>query len=350
MCTAPGAPLELKTITLPPLKETQVQVDIEMCGLCHTDIHMQDNDWGISNYPMVPGHEGVGFVSVVGSAVHHLKVGDRVGIAWMRDSCNDCGNCKVGRENICLKGYQGTFLSSNAGCWGKENCSELGCFSKVVHVEEKFAFKIPDIMPSPMAASLLCGGGTVWEPVCDYVTPGSKVGVISIGGLGTTAIKLAHIVGGDVVAFSSSANKEAAVREIGATGFVVTSDKEAMAAATGTLDVIIDTCPANSDVASLMDLLKFNGTYVRVGIPPAADQSFSYKWIPLIFTQKKIAGSIVTGSERSNSLFSTAAAHWDLMKESDDWKVEVVPFEEINEAMHKLKSRTNKGYRYILKW
>jgi len=228
-------------------------------------------------------------VSVVGSAVRHLKVGDRVGIAWMRDSRNDCANCKVGLESICLKCYQGTFLSSNAGCWGKENCSELGCFSKVVHVEEKFAFKvrrlisipmfrvksssnevrsvislffynhqiqIPDIMPSPMAASLLCGGGTVWEPVCDYVKPGSKVGVISIGGLGTTAIKLAHIVGGDVVAFSSSANKEAAVREIGATGFVVTSDKEAMAAATGTLDVIIDTCPANSDVASLMDLLK----------------------------------------------------------------------------------------------
>mmetsp|Transcript_15471 Transcript_15471/g.22051 ORF Transcript_15471/g.22051 Transcript_15471/m.22051 type:complete len:245 (+) Transcript_15471:86-820(+) len=142
MCTAPGAPLELKTITLPPLKETQVQVDIEMCGLCHTDIHMQDNDWGISNYPMVPGHEGVGFVSVVGSAVHHLKVGDRVGIAWMRDSCNDCGNCKVGRENICLKGYQGTFLSSSAGCWGTEKFSELGCFSKVVRVEEKFAFKV----------------------------------------------------------------------------------------------------------------------------------------------------------------------------------------------------------------
>jgi len=143
MCTAPGAPLELKTITLPPLKETQVQVDIEMCGLCHTDCHMQDNDWGISNCPIVPGHDAaVGFVSVVGSAVRHLKVGDRVGIAWMRDSRNDCANCKVGLESICLKCYQGTFLSSSAGCWGTEKFSELGCFSKVVRVEEKFAFKV----------------------------------------------------------------------------------------------------------------------------------------------------------------------------------------------------------------
>jgi uncharacterized zinc-type alcohol dehydrogenase-like protein len=203
VCPEEGAKLVVKDIVLPPLTASQVEVDMEKCGLCHTDIHMRDNDWGVSNYPVVLGHEGIGKVRKVGDNVKKLKVGDIVGITWIRDSCGSCKYCFCGRENICLKGYQGLYLGNNAGCWGKVAFNEHGgCFSKVMRIEERFAIKVPDQLPAECACPLMCGGGTVYEPICDYVIPGqTNVGVIGIGGLGTAALKLAKLHGGLVTAF-----------------------------------------------------------------------------------------------------------------------------------------------------
>mmetsp|Transcript_28103 Transcript_28103/g.74183 ORF Transcript_28103/g.74183 Transcript_28103/m.74183 type:complete len:403 (-) Transcript_28103:588-1796(-) len=347
-----GQDLVLQKITLPPLTSSQVELDMELCGLCHTDIHMKNNDWGISNFPLVPGHEGVGVVRKVGSDVRALKIGDRVGVSWIRDSCRTCPACRVGRENLCRQGYQGTFLASNAGMWGKEAFNEHGgCFSKVMRVEEKWAIKIPDQLPSASAAPLMCGGGTVFEPIADYVKVGSKVGIIGIGGLGTCAVKLARLCGASVTAFSHSPDKEPAVRKAGARGFVNLNKKEEVIQAAGSMDLLIDTTPVNQPVAPYLDLLRLDGVYCRVGIPATGDQSINYSWIPLIFTQKKIVGSIVSGSQRMATMLQLAADNSEFMVEDDEeWSVQEVPFSQVNDAMKKLLSQGNAGWRYVLRW
>eukprot|EP00965_Chrysotila_dentata_P080726 2663763-Pleurochrysis_carterae.AAC.1 len=181
ICKSKGASLELGTVTLPALSATQVQIEMEACGLCHTDIHMIENDWGIADYPLVPGHEGYGTVVKTGSSVKGLKMGDKVGVGWIRDSCGACDNCGCGRENICEAGYQGTYLAgSAAGLWGKNPSNEFGCFSKVMRVEEKFAFKIPETISPLVACPLLCAGGTVFEPIEDYVKPVKPLSMLDI--------------------------------------------------------------------------------------------------------------------------------------------------------------------------
>ncbi|CAM9142516.1 unnamed protein product [Chrysoparadoxa australica] len=322
------------------------------CGLCHTEIHMRDNDWGSSNFPMVPGHEGVGVIQAVGSAAHLHAVGDKVGVGWARDSCGSCSNCMLGRENLCLKGYQGTFLGAGAGCWGKEPHNEHGgCFSKVMRVNEKFVFAIPEGIPAEVAAPLLCGGTTVWEPICDYVKPGTKMGVISVGGLGTEAIKLASTVGAVVTAFSRTPAKKEGALQCGANSFVIQTDDDQMEAAKGTLDFILDTCPVNTDLSTMLDLLQFGGTYCRVGLPPATNSGFSYDIIPLVFQAKKIAGSVICGSSRTKSMFEVVAANKKRMVEDlPTFSVVRMPFDQVNEAMDKLTSEKLEGYRIVLFW
>mmetsp|Transcript_18355 Transcript_18355/g.22784 ORF Transcript_18355/g.22784 Transcript_18355/m.22784 type:complete len:371 (-) Transcript_18355:126-1238(-) len=351
---AKGEKLILKEITLPAMTASQVELDIEYCGLCHTDIHMRDNDWGISNYPMVPGHEGIGTVRRVGDACRILKVGDRVGITWARDSCLSCDRCFAGRENICVKGYQGTYLSSAAGPWGKEAYNEHGgCFSKKMRIEERFAIKLPENLKPEVACPLICGGGTVFETIVDYVESGTRVGVASIGGLGTAAIKFAKSFGGHVTALSRSDAKRDKALGVGADAYAgVLGNVEAMNAMAGSFDVIIDTSPVNADVGPFMTMLKFGGTYCRVGIPAANNMTFSFDYIPLIFTQKKIAGSIVTGTRRMARMLQLAADEPAVYEQdSEDWCTEVASFHDINEIMDKLQSqKTGNIYRYLLKW
>lgn len=353
VCEAQGKPFVLKEITLPPMKETMVECDLLYCGLCHTDIHMRDNDWGISNFPMVAGHEGIGKVRKVGSCVKTLQIGDVVGITWIRDSCASCKYCRQGRENICESGYKGTFLGTAAGPWGVAGTNEYGgCFSKVMRIEEKFAFKLPEGLPAEVACPLICGGGTVFEAVVDYVECGTRVGVASIGGLGTAAIKFAKSFGAHVTALSRGDAKKEKCLGVGADEYSgCLGNTDAMAAMAGKFDLIIDTSPINADVAGYMGMLKFNGTYCRVGIPEATNQTFQFDYIPLIFTQKKIAGSIVTGSDNMTRMLQLAKDQLDVYKDKEEWTTEVVPFEKVNEAMDKLKDGKNgNAYRYLLKW
>ncbi len=341
VCPSQGAELELREIELPPLKPHEVQIEISHCGLCHTDIHMRDNDWGISNYPLVAGHEGLGHISAVGDQVRSLRVGDRVGVGWLRDSCGGCRNCRRGRDNLCETGYQGTYLSSNAGIWGKEAHNEHGCFARIVQLPERFAFKIPEDMAPEVAAPLLCAGITVWEPIAEYVRPNTRVGIVSLGGLGHMAVKFALAVGAEVWVLSSSTSKEARSKALGVHHFVHTADPEALKAHAGELDVIIDTCPVAQDIAPYMATLALGGTYCKVGIPPA---SFHYDFIPLIFTQKKIAGSVVSGSRRTQEMLALASHH------GVHCDVEVMEFDQINEAMARLLRGDNQQFRIVLKW
>ncbi len=252
----------------------------------------------------------------------------------------------------CDKGYQGTFLGAHAGSKVPHN-EHGGCFSKIMRVEERFVMKIPDCIPMPIAAPLMCGGNTVFEPICDYVQPGSHVAVASIGGLGTLAIKLAKAYGGHVTALSRNEAKREKCLSVGAKEFYAClGNTDKMKELSGKFDLIIDTSPANAELAPYMDMLKFNGVYCRVGIPQATDQDFTYSYIPLIFTEKKIAGSVVTGTLRAKKMLDIVADDPDtFVKEPSDWNVSVVPFAQINEMMDNLVSGKNtSNYRYVLEW
>lgn len=330
-----------------------VEVEIIMNGLCHTDIHMRDNDWGLSDFPFCAGHEGVARVRRIGYVVRNLKVDDRVALAWIRDSCRMCDACMLGRENICEHGYQGLYMGKSAGAAGKSKLrynEHGGCFARIQRIEERFAIKIPDNVPSEIACPLLCGGGTVYEPLCDYGGPNVKVGIGSIGGLGTAGIKLGRLRGCIIYALSSSAHKRDAALGAGANVFVDTTKDEELKAHASELDVVIDTLPLNSNIEKYMNLLKPGGVLVRVGIPKAKDSEFTYGFLPLIFQQKRIAGTVVTGSRRLKEMLDLVSQNLDFMKDSGAWKTEHVPISDVNNVMDMLANRQNKGYRYVLEW
>lgn len=222
-----------------------------------------------------------------------------------------------------------------------------------MRIEERFAIKIPDGIPPEVACPLICGGGTVFEAVVDYVEQGTRVAVASIGGLGTAAIKFSKSFGAHVTALSRSEGKRDKSLAIGADEFhACLADADKMNELAGKFDLIIDTSPANADVAPFMTMLKFNGTYCRVGIPLATDMDFKYSYIPLIFTQKKIAGSIVTGTRRMKRMLQLCLDQLgNYARDPEDWQAKVVPFEEVNQVMEELKEGKNtKNYRYVLKW
>lgn len=353
VCASKGGRFELTEITLPSLTPTMVEAKMIMVGLCHTDIHMRDNDWGTADYPLCAGHEGVATVTRIGSAVRAIVPGDRIAITWIRDSCTACSACMEGRENICETGYQGTYLGAHSGPWGKSKLrynEHGGCFSRIQRIEERFAVVIPEKVPSEVACPLLCGGGTVYEPLCTYGGPNVKVGIGSVGGLGTAAIKLGKLRGCIIYALSASPRKKKGALAAGADVFVDTTDNKELEACAGTLDVVIDTAPVNQGVAKYLNLLKNNGVLCRVGIPSAADQSLNYDLIPLIFQQKTIAGSIVTGTRRMKDMLELVSRNLDFMKDTEHWKTEHLAMSQVNEAMENLSQRTNKGYRYVLEW
>jgi len=255
-------------------------------------------------------------------------------------------------ENLCSQGYQGTYLGPSALLWGKKPHNEFGgCFAKVVRIKAKFAFLIPDNLPPEVACPLMCAGGTLFEPIKTWVKEGMSVGIGSLGGLGTLGVQLSKKMGAQVSVFSRGTAKRDAALKIGADTFVDTTDADAMKAAEGSLDVFIDTCPVNNSVDQLLALVNIDGTVVRVGLPPANDQKFETGWLPMIFTAKKVAGSIVCGSKRMNEMLRLVSEDTEFFGDSDPWAAsDVQPFSEVNEAMDKLSYQMMSAYRVVLKW
>jgi D-arabinose 1-dehydrogenase-like Zn-dependent alcohol dehydrogenase len=339
---AVGKALVLKEIELPALGPNDVQIEMEFCGLCHTDCSMHNNLWGVTTYPFVPGHEGIGKISHLGTGVTTHKVGQWVGIGFLRGSCGTCRACEQGIENLCVPGYQGTFLGKNAGCWGKRDCNTQGCFSKVMRIDSKFAFIIPASIPAEKAGPLMCAGNTVWEPLFNYVNSTTSVGVLGLGGLGHMAVLFAAKMGATVTVFSRHADKEKRARELGAHKFVVVSDKKQTDAAAGSIDVMIDTTPhSDEDMGAQMSYLAFGGIFCKVGIP---NTNFKWNWIPMVFTGRTIATSIVSGSKHTKEMMSFADRNKIIPE------VEVVPFTQINEIMASLLKEGNSKFRYVFKW
>ncbi len=242
------------------LKAHEVEIKISHCGVCHSDVHLIDNDWGISKYPFIPGHEIVGTVVAVGSGVTDRTMGERVGVGWQADSCGICEWCRQGQEQLCAK--------SQPTCVGRN-----GGFADRVRVNSRFAVPVPAGLESENAAPLMCAGITVYSPLRNYgVRPSSRVGVIGIGGLGHIGIQFAKAFGAEVTAFSTSKDKEAEAKSLGAHNFVNTRDTGALKKVAGSFDLLLSTVSADQDWQAYVNSLRPKGMLCLVGASPAPVQ------------------------------------------------------------------------------
>ena len=265
---------------------TDVLVRVTHCGICHSDVHLIDGDWG-DVYPLVPGHEIVGVVERVGSDVHSTQVGERVGIGWQCNSCGICEHCSDHNEVFCKQ--------NQPTCMG-----HFGGFADSVIADERFVISLPDTLASASAAPLLCGGATVFTPIDQYTKPGDSVAVIGIGGLGHLAIQIAKAKGCTVTAISQSSDKETLARELGVDDFV-------SAPAVGAYDLILNTAHVNMPMNEYLAALKPNGTFVQLGIAP--DPMIIEDITKLVDGNKRIAGSAIAHPDKIKELLSLAAEH-----------------------------------------
>jgi uncharacterized zinc-type alcohol dehydrogenase-like protein len=304
----------------------EVEIAITHCGICHSDLHLIANDWGISQYPFIPGHEIVGKVSAVGSEVKSLEVGQRVGLGWQSNSCGHCEWCLKGQENLCLES-EATCVHRNGG------------YADRVRANNRFVVPIPDVLESEQAAPLLCGGITVYNPMrLNGVNPSSRVGVVGIGGLGHLAIQFARVFGAEVTAFSTSPAKEKEARALGANQFVNSLESKNMKDAVGTLDFIITTINADQDWNAYLQCLRPNGTLWFVGVPPAP---VSVQAFPLISGLRTIGGSPVGSPSRLREMLDVAARH------GVKAITEPFPMAKANDAIEKVK-KGKVRYRAVL--
>jgi uncharacterized zinc-type alcohol dehydrogenase-like protein len=291
---AAGAQLLSYKYSVEELGPHEVEVKITHCGVCHSDLSLIDNDWGLSKYPFIPGHEIVGTLTGVGSEVTDRKTGQRVGIGWQADSCGVCEWCRQGDEHLCAKS-QPTCIGRNGG------------YADSIRVNSRFAIPVPEVLESENVAPLLCGGVTVYSPLRNLLArPASRVGVIGIGGLGHLGLQFARAFGCEVTAFSTSQDKEKEARELGAQHFVNTRDNGGLKKAAGSLDLILSTTSADQDFQSFVTALRPKGTLVILGASPSPLQIAGFS---LIGGQKAISGS-PSGSPRDlYEMLDVAARH-----------------------------------------
>jgi len=272
----------------------EVEIGITHCGICHSDLHLISNDWGMSQYPFIPGHEIIGIISAVGSEVRSLKIGQRVGLGWQSNSCGECEWCTRGLENLCA--------FSEMTCVHRH-----GGYATKVRANARFVVKIPDALPSEQAAPLLCGGITVYNPMRDHgINPSSRVGIVGIGGLGHLAIQFARVFGADVTAFSTSAAKEDEARALGAHNFVNTRESKAMKEVAGSLDFILTTANADQEWGVYIQSLRPTGTLCFVGVPPSPVSLHAF---PLIAGVRSVTGSPIGSPQRIREMLDVAARH-----------------------------------------
>ena len=276
------------------LQANEVEIKISHCGVCHSDIHLIDNDFGFSKYPFIPGHEIVGTVVAVGSHVLDRTTGERVGVGWQSDSCGICEWCRQGDEHLCAKA-QPTCVGRNGG------------YADRIRVDSRFAIPVPAVLDSENVAPLLCAGITVYSPLRNHgVRPSSRVGVIGIGGLGHLGIQFAKAFGAEVTAFSTSKDKEAEARELGAHHFLNTRDTGALKKVAGSFDFLLSTVSSDQDWQGYINALRPKGVLCVVGIAPSPLQIQAFS---LIGGQRAVSGS-PSGSPRDlHEMLDIAARH-----------------------------------------
>ena len=313
-----------------------VQIDIEYCGVCHSAVHTARGEWGRTAYPCLPGHEIIGRVTKVGKDVKNFKVGDRVGVGCMVDSCQACESCKEGEEQYCDKGFTGTYGGVEKVIGGPT----FGGYSNNIVVKDKFVLRIPESLDSAGAAPLLCAGITTFSPLRHWkIGEGHKVGVVGLGGLGHMAIKLAHAMGAHVTLITTSPGKEADARRKGADAVVISKDEAQMKAARNSLDFIINTVAASHNLDNFLNLLKRDGQMTLVGVPEHPHPSPNVG--NLIFRRRTLAGSLIGGIRETQEMLDFCAEH----KIVSD--IEIIPIDKINEAYDRMV-KSDVKYRFVI--
>lgn len=321
----PGDTLVPYTYEPEPLGAEDVEVAISHCGICHSDVHIIDGDWG-HHHPAVAGHEVVGTVAALGSNVKSLQIGQRVGIGWQSGSCMECEWCIRGETNLCP--------NSLATCKDRP-----GGFADRIRVDARFAFPIPDALDSVNAAPLLCGGITVYAPLAHFgVRPSDRVGVIGIGGLGHLAVQFAAKMGCEVTAFSTSPSKEAEARTLGAHHFINSKDDAQMKAARRSLDFIISTVNVNLDWDSYIKVLRPDGMLCFVG---ALSDPIQISTGLLLGNRRSVSGSPIGSRAQMQEMLDFAARHQVVAQ------TELLPMAEINTALDKVR-RNEARYRMVV--
>jgi alcohol dehydrogenase (NADP+) len=312
-----------------------VLIEIEYCGVCHSDIHQARNEWGNSIYPMVPGHEIVGRVKQVGADVSKFKAGDYAGVGCFVDSCGECENCRADVEQFCQVHCAQTYNSTEMD----KQTPTFGGYSSQIVVKEDYALKISDRENLAAIAPLLCAGITTYSPLKKFkVGAGQKVGIVGLGGLGHMGVKLAVAMGADVTVFSTSPSKEADARKLGAHNFVVSKDAEKMKSLAGQFDFILDCVSAEHDLNLYLNLLRLNGALVLVGAPENALPVHAFSVIP---NNRTLAGSMIGGIRETQEMLDFCA------EKGIASDIEIIPIQKIEEAYQ----RTIKGdvrYRFVI--
>lgn len=330
----PDKPFRPAEIERRDLDSHDVLIEIKYAGICHSDIHTAHGDWGAVNYPLVPGHEIAGIVTAVGPKVTTYKVGDRVGVGCMVDSCGECENCLKGEEQYCLNGKIDTYAAVD-----KYGQYTQGGYSTHIVVPESFVLKIPDNIELDVAAPLLCAGITTYSPLNHWgAGSGKKVAVVGMGGLGHMAVKIAHAMGAEVTVLSQTLNKKEDGLQFGAEHYYATSDPETFHKLSGYFDLIINTVSANIDIDAYFSLLTLDGTMVNVGAP---GEPLSLNVMSLIGHRRSFAGSMIGGIRETQEMLDFCSRHNIVPK------VEVISANQIDEAYERILASDVK-YRFVI--
>lgn len=330
--TTPLAPFSFARRDVGP---EDVLIEIDYCGVCHSDIHQVRDEWGGSLFPMVPGHEIVGRVVQVGGRVNRFSVGDLAGVGCMVDSCQTCVPCGHGLEQYCQNGFVGTY---NALEKDGKTLTQGGYADKIV-VNEAFVLKVPENLPLASVAPLLCAGITTYSPLRHWkVGKGQKVGIIGLGGLGHMAVKFAHAFGAHTVMITTSERKREDAKKLGADEVLISRDLEAMKAHAGSFDFLLNTVSAPHDLVPYLNLLKLDGTVVLVGVPDKAPELPAF---PLIMKRRRIAGSLIGGIQETQEMLDYCGQH------GISSEVEVIPIQQINEAYERM-IQGDVRYRFVI--
>ena len=316
------------------LGPTDVRLDIQFCGICHSDIHQARGEWGNSTYPMVPGHEIVGRVAAVGSAVRKFKVGDLAGVGCMVDSCRSCPNCREGLEQYCDNHIAFTYNSTYA-----DGTMTFGEYSNNLVVDEAFTLKVSPKLDLAAVAPLLCAGITTYSPMKHWgVGKGQRVGVVGLGGLGHMALKFGRAFGAHVTQFTTSPGKEADAKRLGADAVVLTREAGWDKDLANSFDFIIDTVSAPHDVNRFLNLLRRDRTMVLVGVP---DEPLGVSAFSVLGKRRSLAGSQIGGIAETQEMLDFCADHGIV---SD---IELTPIQKVNEAYERVL-RSDVKYRFVI--
>ncbi|GAA1245944.1 NAD(P)-dependent alcohol dehydrogenase [Janibacter melonis] len=331
---AAGEPLVPTTVERREVGANDVLIDIEFAGICHSDIHTVNGDWGPQAFPLVPGHEIVGIVREVGSDVSSHAVGDRVGVGCMVNSCGRCENCTNGDEQYCVEGNVATY-----GATDRDGTITQGGYSTHVVVDADFVLRVPEGLDPAAATPLLCAGITTYAPLRKWgVGPGSKVAVVGLGGLGHMAVKIAHALGAHVTVLSQSLKKQEDGLRLGADEYYATSDETTFEDLAGRFDLIINTVSAKIAIDSYLGLLAVDGTMVNVGAPP---EPLEVNVFSLIGGRRSFAGSMIGGIALTQEMLDFCAEH------NIGSDIEVIEAAKVNEAYERVLA-SDVRYRFVI--